>query len=163
MFYILLIVLFMSLDLFFKFIIEKLPKDFFPKNSRLLGMKIRIDRVFNYGFPMGFMKDYRNIIKYIPLLISGIVFLFFSFLLPKKRPFSKLSLSLILGGALSNLYDRFKRGYVVDYFSFRYKVLEKIVFNLGDIFIFTGSILYLINSVLKDIIKFFKALSFRGN
>ena len=45
-------------------------------------------------------------------------------------------------------YDRLKRGYVVDYFSIRCKYLEKVVFNLGDFFIFAGSALIAASDLL---------------
>ena len=46
----------------------------------------------------------------------------------------KTGLSLILGGAYSNTYDRLFRKYVVDYVSFevRNPRLRNIVFNLSD-------------------------------
>jgi len=57
----------------------------------------------------------------------------------------KLGFSLILGGGLSNLFDRFTKGYVVDYFSIKFpnKDLEKLVFNLADMFVFLGGIIVL--------------------
>ena len=48
----------------------------------------------------------------------------------------KIGLSMVLGGAISNLYDRLVKGYVVDYFSIEFKRLKKVIFNLGDIFVF---------------------------
>ena len=57
------------------------------------------------------------------------------------RKADRIGFALITAGGLSNLYDRLKRGYVVDYFSIRCKYLEKVVFNLGDFFIFAGSAL----------------------
>ena len=42
--------------------------------------------------------------------------------------------------------DRFGRGYVVDYFSVEIGPLKKIIFNIGDIFVFIGSILFVINN-----------------
>ena len=48
---------------------------------------------------------------------------------------------MTIGGALSNLYDRVFRGYVVDYFSVQWKGLKKVVFNLGDMFIFLGAMM----------------------
>ena len=42
-------------------------------------------------------------------------------------------------GAASNVLDRFKRGYVIDYFTINIKPIKNIVFNLADIFIFIGS------------------------
>ena len=61
-------------------------------------------------------------------------------IVPGRRQKSRSDrFALITAGGLSNLYDRLKRGYVVDYFSIRCKYLEKVVFNLGDFFIFAGS------------------------
>lgn len=48
----------------------------------------------------------------------------------------KIGLSMVLGGAISNLYDRLVKGYVVDYFSIEFKRLKKVIFNLGDILYF---------------------------
>ena len=55
----------------------------------------------------------------------------------------KLGLTMVLGGALSNTYDRVFRGYVVDYFSFnvKWKKLSSVIFNIADLFIFIGSLM----------------------
>ena len=55
----------------------------------------------------------------------------------------KTGLALLLGGALSNTYDRLKRKYVVDYFSFgvKWKRLRNIVFNISDFCILAGTLL----------------------
>ena len=53
----------------------------------------------------------------------------------------KLGMAMVIGGSLSNLYDRYVRGYVVDYFSLRFGPLKEVVFNLGDIFILLGAAL----------------------
>ena len=54
----------------------------------------------------------------------------------------RLGLSLVLGGAFSNTYDRLKRKYVVDYISFdvKWKPFRNIVFNLADFAIITGAL-----------------------
>ena len=72
-------------------------------------------------------------------------------LLRKGSSGQKLGLSIVLTGAASNLYDRFRRGYVVDYFSIRLKGLEKVVFNLGDMFIFFGSLLFVICELMQSV------------
>lgn len=55
----------------------------------------------------------------------------------------KAGLSLLLGGAFSNTYDRLKRKYVVDYLSLgvRWEPLGNLVFNLSDICIIIGALL----------------------
>ena len=81
----------------------------------------------------------------VPMVVlSGVAGIFF-WVYPKKGyGAEKLGTSLVLGGGLSNLYDRMKKGYVVDYFSIRLGKLKKIVFNLGDIFIFLGAVILLL-------------------
>ena len=61
------------------------------------------------------------------------------------------ALTLVLAGGASNLYDRLKRGYVVDYFSIQWKKLKKVVFNLGDIFIFAGSALFAAVQLVEEV------------
>lgn len=74
------------------------------------------------------------------MVISGLGGVFFYLLQNKKgHTVQKAGLAILLGGALSNLYDRYVRRYVVDYFSFQFGWLKKVVFNLGDLFVFAGS------------------------
>ena len=63
----------------------------------------------------------------------------------------KLAFTLVLAGGASNLFDRMTRGYVVDYFSIQWKALKKVVFNLGDIFIFAGSVLLICRAIIEMI------------
>lgn len=58
----------------------------------------------------------------------------------RGRSVEKLSLSLMLGGAISNLYDRFIRKHVVDYLGFKtkWKKWTNLTYNLGDLAIFAG-------------------------
>lgn len=58
----------------------------------------------------------------------------------------KWGLTLLLGGAYSNTYDRLKRKYVVDYVSFNvpFKGLRKVIFNIGDFCIMIGALLSVI-------------------
>ncbi|MCH4191279.1 MAG: signal peptidase II [Butyrivibrio sp.] len=64
----------------------------------------------------------------------------------------KTGLSLILGGAYSNMYDRYRKGYVVDYISFRcrWKWLSGIVFNIGDFAIMIGAFMAVMATDLSE-------------
>ncbi len=54
----------------------------------------------------------------------------------------KWGLTLLLGGAYSNTYDRLVRKYVVDYVSFNVPGrLKKVIFNIGDFCIMIGAML----------------------
>ena len=62
----------------------------------------------------------------------------------------KAGYALVLAGGLSNLYDRLRRGYVVDYFSIQAGFLKKVVFNLGDLFIMAGAAVLTVKSLFEN-------------
>lgn len=65
----------------------------------------------------------------------------------KGKSLLKTGLSLILGGAYSNTYDRLRRKYVVDYVSFgvKWNWLKRIIFNIGDFGIMLGALFLIIS------------------
>ncbi len=67
----------------------------------------------------------------------------------------KTGLAILLGGAVSNLYDRYVRRYVVDYFSFQFGWLKKVVFNLGDLFVFAGSGILMAIELVQEVKELF--------
>ena len=71
----------------------------------------------------------------------------FSFLFKniKKKNHNKMllfGLSFILGGAIGNFIDRFFHGFVTDFFDFR--LINFAIFNIADVFITIGGILFCI-------------------
>lgn len=136
------------------FLLEVKVKDYIEENKEMhkkeeiLDGNIIIERYHNKGAMLNFLEDNVKLVKTISLTLLGVILLVFIFFLPRKgEKITKFALALILGGALSNVYDRFTKGYVVDYFSFKF--LKKIVFNISDICIFTGSLLMAIRSLFK--------------
>ena len=63
------------------------------------------------------------------------------------RAFSAAALALIIGGALSNAFDRAYRGAVADFFHFHYQGFSWYVFNLADVAIVAGVALLLYKSL----------------
>jgi signal peptidase II len=63
------------------------------------------------------------------------------FLIKQKHRFLRLTLSLILGGALGNLYDRITRGSVVDFLEFHFGSYVFPTFNVADTLVVCGTIL----------------------
>jgi signal peptidase II len=61
-----------------------------------------------------------------------------------------ISIGLILGGALGNLWDRMVLGYVVDFISVHYKGYYFPAFNLADAAISVGAVGMLWDSFLTD-------------
>jgi signal peptidase II len=81
-------------------------------------------------------------------LLSGAVLLFVGWLWWKTeagRRWSHLAFALIVGGALGNLVDRVRLGYVVDYIYFHTPVWSFAVFNLADALISVGAALVILD------------------
>ena len=58
-----------------------------------------------------------------------------------------IALSLILGGALGNLWDRITLGYVVDFLDFHYGGYHWPAFNVADSAIFIGALFLIFESI----------------
>lgn len=110
--------------------------------------RITITRHHNKGAALNFMEKKPKIILGVGCVTFGyVIFLLKQVLTEAGNSWMKVSLSLITGGGLSNLYDRVKRGYVVDYFTINYGKLKKVIFNLADICIFVGSFLMILEAL----------------
>lgn len=123
----------------------------------ILEGRIILNKVYNKGAVLNFLEDKKEIVKTVSGVILGLMLLLFTFMLPKKgNKLFKFGLALVLGGAISNVSDRFLRGHVVDYFSIksdRFKKLQNVVFNLADIAIFIGTFFICLTSVFSTIFK----------
>lgn len=138
-------------------LIEMKIKNYIEKNRQLgeeqeiLNGRIILKKEYNEGMALNFLENQKEMVKTISFIVLGLILLPFLFLLPKKgNTILKLGLSFVIGGAISNVYDRMIRGYVIDYFKFNSTKLinlKKIIFNLADIFIFIGSLLILLQSL----------------
>lgn len=130
------------------FVLDWNIKNYIEENFKIgdkkdiLNGKITLKKQYNRGFSLNFLEHKAELVKKVSAIVFALLVLVFLLILPqKKKHLKKLGLSICLGGAASNVWDRLKRGYVIDYFSFNIKPLKKIIFNLGDIFIFIGSII----------------------
>ena len=93
--------------------------------------------VENYGIAFGMFKNKTMFF----ITTQSIISIFIAFMIyrfhNKSIPVT-ICLSLILGGAIGNLIDRIRVGYVIDYLSF---TIFPPVFNLADSAIVVGAIL----------------------
>ena len=139
-------------DLGLKWLIEKQDPERFPQPLKYTKDRIWLYRTHNAGFPFGCLDKYGELVRTFPLVIISALGGVLCYLIPKKGGTAqKLGLAVLLGGALSNLYDRYVRRYVVDYFSIRVGFLKKVVFNLGDMFVFLGSGILMCLELAKEV------------
>jgi len=75
-----------------------------------------------------------------PILITGMAFAFRS---DRMTPAQKMGLILAVGGGMGNLIDRIAHGAVVDFVSLGIGPLRTGIFNLADVAITTGLVLFL--------------------
>jgi signal peptidase II len=113
------------------------------KSKSIIGNRINLSLVFNEGAFLGFMKKKKSILKLINVMIVIFLGLFYIKSYTKQNKIFNIGMALILGGGISNIYDRIYRKKVVDYFSFSIK--PRIYFNLADMFIFLGSFLMVVS------------------
>ncbi len=111
--------------------------------------KILIRKYHNFGAFLNIMEKKKKLLHLISVVFTFVIALFFLLTLCRKgNHILKLGLSLLLGGAFSNTYDRLSRNYVVDYFSFcsPFPKLNRIVFNISDFCIIIGSLLTVLST-----------------
>ena len=124
--------------------------------ASVFGDKVRLKLYHNKGamLNVGEKKPAGVIFISLSLCILLTVILLISLVTGRSSRF-KTALSLLLGGAWSNAYDRLTRGYVVDYVSFPFagrltarlfgekagRFVSNIVFNISDFFIIGGCLL----------------------
>ncbi|MDP1853351.1 MAG: signal peptidase II [Candidatus Omnitrophota bacterium] len=93
--------------------------------------------VRNTGIAFGLFKDSTIILIFISLIAVMFILRYWFLRKEKLDRLVKFSLFLILGGAIGNLIDRFRFGYVVDFLDFRVWP----VFNVADSCITIGAVL----------------------
>jgi len=93
----------------------------------------------NTGFAFGLFKDLGMVSILVPLIISGFI-VFYTQHLRDDQKFMAVALGLTLGGALGNVIDRVRIGYVIDYFDIGVGTLRN-ASNFADWSIVLGTVL----------------------
>lgn len=110
---------------------------------------VELHYVKNYGAAFGILQNQR----WFFIVITSIVVLAMIVYMTKNSrsltALTKLSISMLSGGAIGNLIDRVRLGYVVDFIKLDLKIYNFPVFNIADIFIVSGTAL-LVYTVLFD-------------
>lgn len=133
-----------GVDLGIKQYVEKYVK---KEEERSIWKKRGILRkVHNRGMMMNKLEQHPLFVQLASVFAGGVLLVCQAMLLKKPgQEKEKLGLALMTAGAVSNTYDRLRRGYVVDYLAIktRHKRITDLTFNLGDISIFAGAVLAL--------------------
>lgn len=103
----------------------------------LVGDYLRLTYVENRGAAFGVLQDQTAFFVVVGIVVIGIIAASYRHL-PDSGVWLHLALGLQLGGAIGNLVDRLRQGYVVDFFDFGYRANWWPVFNISDSAIVVG-------------------------
>jgi len=109
---------------------------------------LNFDLVWNTGIGFGLFSVDANITYHLISLLIFIVIVFLFYLITKAKFTEKILFSMIVGGAIGNLYDRLVYFAVPDFIDFHINQFHWFTFNIADIFISVG----IISIIIKDLL-----------
>lgn len=107
-----------------------------------------ITYVQNIGAAFSIFEGQRWMLAAVALLISGAI-VYMLYRNKRQQILENFSLSLILGGALGNLFDRLYHGFVVDFLDVNFGSWHYPTFNIADCAICIGIGLFILSSYKK--------------
>jgi signal peptidase II len=112
----------------------------------VVGDFLRLTYVENRGAAFGLLQDQTAFFVFVGVLVIGVIAASYRYL-PRSGFRLHLALGLQLGGAIGNLIDRVRQGYVVDFIDFGYHSNWWPVFNVADSAIVIGVALLALNAL----------------
>lgn len=103
----------------------------------------------NYGISLGMLQATNMEMRWLLVGMTGLIALVVLIWMMREKILGDiLGLSLILGGAIGNIYDRFIFGYVIDYADLHIGTFRPfLIFNIADAAITIGVIIILARSL----------------
>lgn len=109
---------------------------------------INLDLTWNIGIGFGLLSTTSQFIyNLITLIIGAVIFIIFYMSINLEK-IEKFAFSFIIGGALGNLHDRIIYKAVPDFIDIHYHNFHWFTFNLADIFITIGIIIYILKGLI---------------
>lgn len=143
--------------IFFGLLLDRLSKIWalssLKDNSGIILIKdiFGLEYLENRGAAFGIMQNKLILLAIATLLvISGMIY--YIIVYKPKSKFLRISLALIISGALGNLYDRLFYKYVVDFILLHYKnVYYFPTFNVADMLVVVGTMILAISIVKEEV------------
>jgi signal peptidase II len=106
--------------------------------------------VENTGISLGLLSADGDLGRWLLVAMTAAIAIFVAlWLWREKRRDDSFALALVLGGALGNIVDRVRLGYVLDYADLHFGAWRPfLVFNVGDAAITIGVLLLLVRALL---------------
>ena len=143
---IIIIALLTSLDQFTKFIIKS--KFMLYESKEVIKNVFAITYIQNKGAAWGVMQGKRIFFLILTVfVILGCFWILYNIIGNHKYIMLTVCVIFLISGAVGNMIDRFKLGYVVDFFDF--KLIDFPVFNVADIYVTVSMFLILFLMIFK--------------
>lgn len=101
-----------------------------------------ITYVRNIGAAFSILEGQRGLLALLAIVISGFI-IYLLYKNPQEKKLENMALSMVLGGALGNLFDRLYHGFVIDFFDVYFGTWHYPTFNIADCAICIGIGLFL--------------------
>ena len=122
----------------------------FSENIFFINNFINIDLIWNTGIGFGLLSTESSLIYNLVSALVGAVIVILCYFTIISEVTDKLIYAIIIGGAIGNFYDRLIFNAVPDFIDLHYDRYHWFTFNVADIFITLGIIIFLINEFLKN-------------
>tara|TARA_B100000767_G_scaffold63699_1_gene59783 strand:+ start:768 stop:1265 length:498 start_codon:yes stop_codon:yes gene_type:complete len=136
------------------FLIDRISKIYILKIFELesavdiyLATYLNLYLIWNKGIAFGLFSFEQNFIYHSVSFIILIIIIVLIFMIIKSDGFKKYSLISILGGAISNFFDRIYYSAVPDFIDLHYGDFHWFIFNVADIFITVGVICLILDEL----------------
>ncbi len=107
------------------------------ESKEVLGDFFRLTYIHNPGAAFGLNIGSPLIHTVVSIVaLSILVYLFWT--MPRQNRLLRFALTLVLGGAVGNIIDRFRLEAVIDFFDFGIGALRWPIFNFADSFVTVG-------------------------
>ena len=139
-----------ALNILIIFFIDRISKinviNNFSENSYFINSFTNLDLIWNVGIGFGFLSTDSNLIYGLITLFIALVILMLIYMLILSNNLDKLIYSMIIGGAIGNFYDRLMFKAVPDFIDLHYNNFHWFTFNVADIFITVGIMIFILRS-----------------
>ena len=142
LYYLIVISIIFFLDRYAKlFILNNFTEDIYYFNDYM-----NLDLIWNIGIGFGLLSTNSTLVYNSITILIGFVILILLYFFISSTKIDKLIYSVIIGGASGNFYDRIIYNAVPDFIDLHYENFHWFTFNVADIFITVGVVLFVIRS-----------------
>lgn len=111
----------------------------------IISKTIPLNYIQNTGAGFGLFKNSVNILIIISFIVIGMILYYYK-KIPENSVSVQIAAGLILGGAIGNLIDRIRLGFVIDFIDLKFWPS----FNIADSAITIGAIIIIIYLLKKE-------------